>query len=78
MTGAFPGVGTLLNAGTVIAGALLGMLIGNRLPQRTREIVTDALGLVTLLMAALSAASVTAPVHSRPPRRLRRSTTSPW
>lgn len=61
MSGGFPGLGTLLNAGTVIVGSLLGMLIGNRLPARTRDMVTDCLGLVTLLMAALSAASVTAP-----------------
>lgn len=61
MTGGFPGLGTLLNTATVIAGALIGMLVGNRLPQRTRDLVTDGLGLVTLLMAALSAASVTTP-----------------
>ena len=34
------------------------MAIGHRLPQRTREVVTDALGLITLLLAALSAAAV--------------------
>lgn len=61
MTGGFPGLGTLLNAATVVVGSLIGMLIGNRLPERTRDLVTDCLGLVTLLMAALSAASVTAP-----------------
>ncbi len=59
MTGGFPGLGTLLNAATVVVGSLMGMLIGNRLPERTRDLVTDCLGLVTLLMAALSAASVT-------------------
>ncbi|QQS00706.1 MAG: DUF554 domain-containing protein [Austwickia sp.] len=58
MTGGFPGLGTLLNAATVIVGSLIGMLVGNRLPERTRDLVTDCLGLVTLLMAALSAASV--------------------
>lgn len=59
MTGGFPGLGTLLNAATVVAGSLLGMLVGNRLAERTRDLVTDCLGLVTLLMAAMSAASVT-------------------
>ena len=55
----FVGAGTALNVVTVIAGALLGMLIGGRLPERTRSVVTDCLGLVTLLMAALSAIEVT-------------------
>ena len=61
MTGGFPGVGTLLNAAAVVVGSLLGMLIGNRLPERTRDLVTDCLGLVTLMMAALSAAAVVDP-----------------
>ena len=34
------------------------MTIGHRLPERTRSVVTDCLGLVTLLMAALSTAEV--------------------
>ena len=54
----FVGAGTALNVVTVIAGALLGMLIGGRLPERTRSVVTDCLGLVTLLMASLSALSL--------------------
>lgn len=52
------GAGTLLNVATVLAGAGIGLLLGQRLPARTREVVTDALGLVTLLAAALSAAAV--------------------
>ena len=55
----FPGFGTLLNIATVLVGSTLGLLLGHRLPQRTRETVTDALGLVTLLIGALSAAQVT-------------------
>jgi uncharacterized membrane protein YqgA involved in biofilm formation len=54
----FVGAGTALNVVTVLAGATVGVLVGHRLPQRTRDVVTDALGLVTLLVAALSAASV--------------------
>lgn len=57
----FRGVGTLLNVVAVLAGSGIGVLLGHRLPQRTRDTVTDALGLVTLLIAALSAASVTDP-----------------
>jgi len=52
------GAGTLLNVMTVLVGSGLGLLLGHRLPQRTRDVVTDALGLVTLLVAALSAAAV--------------------
>ena len=54
----FPGVGTLVNVATVLAGSGLGLLLGHRLPQRTRDTVTDGLGLVTLLIGALSAAEV--------------------
>jgi uncharacterized membrane protein YqgA involved in biofilm formation len=55
----FPGVGTLVNVGTVLIGTVLGVLVGHRLTQRTRDVVTDGLGLVTLLIAAVSAAAIT-------------------
>lgn len=55
----FIGIGTLVNAATVLMGSTLGVLIGHRLPLRTRSVVTDALGLVTLLIAASSAMAVT-------------------
>ncbi|GAA3615759.1 DUF554 domain-containing protein [Marihabitans asiaticum] len=58
------GTGTLLNIVTVLVGGGLGILVGNRLPERTRSVVTDGLGLVTLLMAGLSVAEVTSPVVS--------------
>ncbi|NYF99591.1 DUF554 family protein [Janibacter cremeus] len=57
----FIGAGTALNVLTVIVGALAGMAIGGRLPQATRDVVTDCLGLVTLLMAALSVMEVLSP-----------------
>jgi uncharacterized membrane protein YqgA involved in biofilm formation len=55
----FRGFGTALNVVTVLVGSGIGVMLGHRLPQRTRDTVTDALGLVTLLIAALAAASVT-------------------
>lgn len=55
----FIGIGTLVNAATVLLGSTLGVLIGHRLPVRTRSVVTDALGLVTLLIAASAAVAVT-------------------
>lgn len=56
-----PGVGTAVNVLTVLVGAVLGRLLGNRLPTRTRDLVTDGLGLVTLLIAATSAIAVLDP-----------------
>lgn len=53
-----PGTGTAVNVLTVLVGAALGRLLGHRLPVRTRDLVTDALGLVTLLIAATSALAV--------------------
>lgn len=55
------GAGTLLNVATILVGSGIGVLLGHRLPQRTRDVVTDGLGLVTLLVAALSAAAVLDP-----------------
>ncbi|MDE0778303.1 DUF554 domain-containing protein [Nocardioides sp.] len=56
-----PGTGTAVNVAAVLLGAVLGKLLGNRLPERTRDLVTDGLGLVTLLIAATSAMAVLDP-----------------
>lgn len=56
-----PGTGTVVNVLSVLTGSTIGALAGHRLSARTREVVTDALGLVTLLIAGLTAASVTDP-----------------
>jgi uncharacterized membrane protein YqgA involved in biofilm formation len=61
----FPGAGTLINVVAVLVGAGIGVALGERLPERTRAVVTDALGLVTLLVAALSAAAVLDPDLAR-------------
>lgn len=61
VTRGFVGLGTVLNVAAIVIGSLAGMAIGHRLPQRTREVVTDALGLITLLLAAISAAAVLDP-----------------
>ena len=58
------GIGTLTNVATVLLGAGLGVLLGHRLPERTRDVVTDALGLVTLLIAGTSAWAVLDPALS--------------
>ena len=48
----FPGLGTLINTVTIIGGAALGVLIGSRVSEALRNLITDILGLVTLLAAA--------------------------
>ena len=55
------GLGTLINILAIVAGALIGTLLGDRLPKKTRNVVTDALGLMTLLVAALSIAEIAKP-----------------
>lgn len=55
----FIGFGTAVNVATVVIGSAIGMALGHRLPERTRDTVTDALGLVTLLIGALTALDVT-------------------
>ena len=60
----FPGLGTVINAAAILAGSSVGLLVGHRLPERTRELVTDALGLVTLLLAAQAAMAVADPALS--------------
>jgi len=57
----FPGIGTLVNMATVLLGTGIGVLVGHRLRQRTRDVVTDGLGLVTLLIAATAAMSINNP-----------------
>jgi len=61
----FPGIGTLVNVVTVLIGSVAGVLVGHRLSEKTRDVVTDGLGLVTLLIAALSAASISDPAWHR-------------
>jgi len=47
----FAGIGTLINIVTIISGASLGVLVGNRMSSKTRTLLTDVLGMVTLLGA---------------------------
>ena len=51
------GLGTIIDVVAIIVGAAIGVLIGNRLPARTRHTVTDALGLVVLVIGALNIAA---------------------
>ena len=53
------GLGTIINVVAIVIGASLGVLLGHRLPERTRTVVTDGLGLLTLVIAALNIVSLT-------------------
>jgi hypothetical protein len=48
----FPGIGTVINIAAIIGGSVLGVLIGGKMPSRTRTLLTDVLGLTVLLGAA--------------------------
>lgn len=50
----FIGIGTVVNVATVVLGALLGILLGNRIPERTKDTITSVLGLFTLVIGGLS------------------------
>lgn len=43
-------IGTLVNTATVIVGSLIGMFLGNILPERLRDTVMKGLGLCTLFI----------------------------
>lgn len=42
------GLGTLINTATVLTGGVVGLVIGDRIPDRIRTIVVQVIGLVTL------------------------------
>ncbi|GCE26613.1 hypothetical protein KDA_20970 [Dictyobacter alpinus] len=46
--------GTLINFATVMVGGVLGLLIGERLPERIKVIVIAAIGLITVVMGISS------------------------
>jgi uncharacterized membrane protein YqgA involved in biofilm formation len=55
------GLGTIINIVAILIGSAVGVALGHRLPERTRDVVVDGLGLLTLLVAALSAAAILDP-----------------
>jgi uncharacterized membrane protein YqgA involved in biofilm formation len=54
--------GTLVNTAAVVAGSLLGVVIGRRLPDRVKTIVMQALGLSVILVGLQMALSGTRPL----------------
>lgn len=53
----FIGAGTVINVVAIALGGLLGLLIGHKFPERTRGLVTQILGLFTLVIAGRSIAA---------------------
>jgi hypothetical protein len=51
----FPITGTLINVAAVVVGGTLGTLMGNRLPEKTRQTVLYGLGLMTLVIGVTMA-----------------------
>lgn len=43
-------IGTIVNALAIIAGSLVGIIIGNRFSPKIRQIILQALGLITLVL----------------------------
>ena len=58
VTPLFIGLGTAVNVATVVVGSLIGLAVGNRLPERTRTTVTDVLGLTTLVIGGMNVAAM--------------------
>ncbi|MBM3655574.1 MAG: DUF554 domain-containing protein [Actinobacteria bacterium] len=48
----FIGLGTIINIVAIVAGASIGVLLGNMMSEKTRNLVTDLLGAITLVAAA--------------------------
>lgn len=46
------GIGTVINVFSILFGTIVGKLLGNRFTERTRNLLTDILGIVTLVSAA--------------------------
>ena len=52
------GLGTLINVAAIVVGTAAGVLLGNRLSEKTSRVVTDGLGLVVLVLGGLNVISI--------------------
>lgn len=57
----FRGLGTVINIATIVIGGFVGMRGGSKLSSRSRTLITDVLGCVTLLGAADAAKNLWSP-----------------
>jgi uncharacterized membrane protein YqgA involved in biofilm formation len=56
--------GTLLNVGTIVTGAAIGVALGGRIPDRTRTTITDVLGIFVLALGVADALTAFGPALS--------------
>lgn len=54
MADVFIGLGTVVNVITVVVGSLIGIALGNRIPEKTKDTVTSVLGLITIVLGGIS------------------------
>ena len=47
----FPGIGTLINVFAIFIGSVIGVFIGGKFKENSQKLVTDILGLITMLGA---------------------------
>jgi hypothetical protein len=59
----FIGAGTLINIFAIIGGASAGVLVGGRMSTRTRSLITDVLGLITILGAATALVPISGKIY---------------
>jgi uncharacterized membrane protein YqgA involved in biofilm formation len=59
------GAGTALNVAAILVGSGVGVAVRGRLPERTRSTVTDALGLVTIVIGGLNLAALSDAAYRR-------------
>jgi len=51
-------LGTLINVFAIVLGSAIGVLLGNRLPEKMSRTLTDAMGLIVLVIGALNLAEL--------------------
>jgi len=54
----FIGLGTIINIVTITLGSFIGILTGNRIPEKLRDQITTILGCITLIVAADNLTSI--------------------
>ena len=57
----FPGIGTVINIVTILFGTTVGVFFAHRLKEDVRNLVTDGLGLITLVNGFISVFDLTKP-----------------
>lgn len=51
-------MGTLINVLAIVLGSAIGVLLGNRLPEKMSRTLTDAMGLIVLVIGAMNLAEL--------------------